>query len=158
MPKILVQHEDFDLGVEASALRRGNPKIGAIAAFTGLVRDINDGSGVSTLTLEHYPAMTQKTLIEIVEQAGARWDIIDCTVIHRVGELKPTDQIVLVLVASAHRGDAFESCEFIMDFLKTKAPFWKKESTPTGERWVDARQSDEAASSRWHVVGGTRRK
>ena len=152
MSKILVQREDFDLGAEVDALRRENPKIGAIAAFTGLVRDINDGSGVSTLTLEHYPAMTQKALIEIVGQAKARWNIIDCTVIHRVGELKPTDQIVLVLVASAHRGDAFQSCEFIMDFLKTQAPFWKKESTPEGERWVDARESDEAASSRWQIT------
>jgi molybdopterin synthase catalytic subunit len=157
MSKILVQRQDFDLGAEADALRRGNPRIGAIAAFTGLVRDINDGTGVSTLTLEHYPAMTQKALLEIVEQAKARWDIIDCTVIHRVGELKPTDQIVLVLVASAHRGDAFQSCEFIMDFLKTQAPFWKKESTPDGERWVDARQSDDAASSRWQITGTGRK-
>ena len=130
-------------------MRNGNAKIGAIASFVGLVRDINDGTGVTTLTLEHYPAMTQKALDGIVGQAMARWDVIDATVIHRVGELKPTDQIVLVAVASGHRGDAFQACEFIMDYLKTRAPFWKKESTLQGERWVDARASDDAATSRW---------
>lgn len=152
MSTIRVQTEDFDLGAEVNALRAGNAKIGGIAAFVGLVRDINDGAGVSTLTLEHYPSMTQKALGRIVEQATARWDVIDTTVIHRVGELKPTDQIVLVIVASGHRGDAFQACEFIMDFLKTRAPFWKKESTQKGERWVEARASDDAASSRWQAV------
>ena len=151
MPTIRVQNEDFDLGVEVALLQTGNAKIGAIATFTGLVRDINDGSGVSTLTLEHYPAMTQKALVGIVDQARARWDVIDATVIHRVGELKPNDQIVLVAVASGHRGDAFQACEFIMDYLKTQAPFWKKEATPAGERWVEARDSDAAASSRWRL-------
>ena len=155
MPTIRIQTEDFDLGAEVNTLRSGNAKIGGIAAFVGLVRDINDGTGVSTLTLEHYPSMTQKALVSIVEQATARWDVIDATVIHRVGELKPTDQIVLVVVASGHRGDAFQACEFIMDYLKTQAPFWKKESTPQGERWVDARKSDAAASLRWHAEKNT---
>ena len=151
MPTIRVQVEDFDLGAEVNALRAGNAKIGAVASFVGLVRDINDGSGVSTLTLEHYPAMTEKALAGIVDQARSRWDVIDATLIHRVGELKPTDQIVLVIVASGHRGAAFEACEFIMDYLKTQAPFWKKESTPQGERWVEARHSDDVALSRWKV-------
>lgn len=151
MPTIRVQTQDFDLGAEMSAIRGGKARIGAIASFVGLVRDVNDGTGVSTLTLEHYPLMTQKSLVDIVDQAAARWDVIDVTVIHRVGQLKPTDQIVLVMVASGHRGDAFEACEFIMDYLKTQAPFWKKESTPQGERWVEARQSDDVASSRWKV-------
>ncbi|MCY7387168.1 MAG: molybdenum cofactor biosynthesis protein MoaE [Burkholderiales bacterium] len=151
MPAIRVQVEDFDLGAEVNALRAGNAKIGGIAAFVGLVRDINDGVGVSTLTLEHYPAMTQKALVEIVDQACARWDVIDATVIHRVGKLLPTDQIVLAIVASGHRGDAFQACEFIMDFLKTQAPFWKKESTRAGERWVEARPGDDVASSRWQA-------
>ena len=149
MFKILVQSEDFSLGAEVDALRCGNAGIGAIASFVGLVRDRNDGAGVSTLNLEHYPAMTKKALADIVEQARTRWKVIDATVIHRVGELKPTDQIVLVVVASGHRGDAFLACEFIMDYLKTRAPFWKKESTPQGERWVEARASDDTASSRW---------
>ncbi|MCY7389477.1 MAG: molybdopterin synthase catalytic subunit MoaE [Burkholderiales bacterium] len=152
MPTIRVQTEDFDLGAEVDALRAGNAKIGGIALFVGLVRDINDGAGVSTLTLEHYPAMTQKALVDIVDQACARWDVINATVIHRVGQLMPTDQIVLVIVASGHRGDAFQACEFIIDFLKTRAPFWKKESTQKGERWVEARASDDAASSRWQAL------
>ena len=149
MTTIRVQVEDFELGAELAGIR-GDPKIGAIVSFIGLVRDINDGSGVSTLTLEHYPAMTEKALADIVAQAQGRWDIIDCTVIHRVGTLNPTDQIVLVIVASGHRGDAFAACEFIMDFLKTQAPFWKKEVTSQGERWVDARDSDTVAAARWH--------
>ena len=158
MFKILVQSEDFNLGAEVDALRQGNATIGAIASFVGLVRDINDGSGVSTLTLEHYPSMTLKALVGIVDQAKARWNVIDATVIHRVGELKPADQIVLVVVASGHRGDAFQACEFIMDFLKTRAPFWKKEASPQGERWVEARESDEVASSRWHGEATLQRK
>ncbi len=149
MPTIRVQTEDFDAGAELKALRAGNAKIGAVASFIGLVRDINDGSGVSTLTLEHYPAMTEKALAEIVATARTRWDVIDCTLIHRVGKLQPSDQIVLVMVASGHRGDAFAACEFVMDFLKTQAPFWKKEATPQGERWVEARDSDQAAARRW---------
>ena len=149
MPAIRVQTEDFDLSTEIAAIRKGNAKIGAIASFIGLVRDVNDGQGVSTLCLEHYPGMTEKALTKIVGDAQARWDVIDCTVIHRVGELKPTDQIVLVIVASGHRGDAFDACEFIMDYLKTEAPFWKKERTPEGTRWVDTRESDSTAALRW---------
>ena len=151
MPTIRVQTEDFDVGAEMALLRAGNAKIGGIAAFVGLVRDVNDRAGVSTLTLEHYPAMTQKALAEIVDQARVRWEVIDATVIHRIGQLRPTDQIVLVLVASGHRGDAFQACEYIMDFLKTRAPFWKKESTAEGDRWVAARENDEVAASRWQT-------
>jgi len=153
VPTIRVQTEDFDVGAELATLRAGNAKIGAIASFVGLVRDVNDGSGVATLTLEHYPAMTEKALTGIVTEARTRWDIIDCSVVHRVGELQPTDQIVLVMVASSHRGDAFAACEFIMDFLKTQAPFWKKEQTPQGSRWVEARDSDHAAARRWQDEG-----
>ena len=145
---IRVQTGDFDIAEEL-ALIRSNASVGAVASFIGLVRDINDGSGVFSLTLEHYPLMTEKALSGIVSEAESRWRILGSTVIHRVGELKPTDQIVLVLVASAHRGDAFAACEFIMDFLKTQAPFWKKEHTPNGFRWVQARESDDAAASRW---------
>jgi molybdopterin synthase catalytic subunit len=146
---VRVQTADFDVGVEIAALRRGNPRIGAIASFVGCVRDVNDGATVSSMTLEHYPGMTEKAVEEIVTQARGRWDIYDVLVIHRVGTLQPTDQIVLVLVTSAHRGDAFAACEFIMDYLKTQAPFWKKEQTGEGARWVDARQTDDAAAERW---------
>lgn len=146
---VRVQQEDFDLGAELLALRQGNPKIGAIASFLGLVRDINEGDSVAGMSLEHYPGMTEKALERIVEQASTRWDIFDALVIHRVGDLKPTDQIVLVAVTGAHRGEAFAACEFIMDYLKTQAPFWKREQTPSGARWVDARESDEKAAERW---------
>ena len=147
--KISVQFEDFDTGREMAAVRAANPKVGAVASFVGVVRDVNDGSGVATLTLEHYPGMTEKALSGIVEQARGRWEVLDCTVIHRFGRLEPTDQIVLVVVASGHRGDAFAACEFIMDFLKTQAPFWKKEETPEGTRWVEAKASDDSAAERW---------
>ena len=147
--KIAVQLEDFDTGREITAVRAGNPKVGAVASFVGVVRDVNDGAGVSTLTLEHYPGMTEKALEGIVEQAAARWEVLDCTVIHRHGRLAPTDQIVFVAVASSHRGDAFAACQFIMDYLKTEAPFWKKEETPGGERWVEAKASDDTAAGRW---------
>lgn len=147
--KISVQEADFDVGAEISALRAGNPQIGAVASFIGLVRDLNDGSNVAAMTLEHYPAMTHKALTAIVAEAETRWALLGCTVIHRVGALFPTDQIVLVAVASSHRADAFAACEFIMDYLKTQAPFWKKEQTPEGERWVESRKSDEAAAGRW---------
>ncbi len=147
--KIAVQSEPFDLSAEVAALYRANPKVGAVASFLGLVRDINEGQGVSAMTLEHYPGMTEKALAQIVEEARARWEVLDASVIHRIGPLYPTDPIVLVAVASGHRGDAFAACEFIMDFLKTRAPFWKKESTPEGEKWVDARESDEHAAARW---------
>ena len=146
--KILVQREDFDAGAEMRAVA-GNPKIGAVASFIGLVRDVNDGSAVATMTLEHYPGMTEKAIGKIVEEARGRWQVLDCTVIHRFGELKPADQIVLVVVASGHRGDAFAACEFIMDYLKTRAPFWKKEQTPGGARWVEARSGDDDAAARW---------
>lgn len=147
--KISVQREDFDCDAELEAISRGNPAIGALAAFVGLVRDLNDGAAVGRMTLEHYPGMTEKAIAAIIEQARGRWDVIDCTVIHRIGELRPTDRIVLVAVASGHRGDAFAACEFIMDYLKTRAPFWKKEQTHEGERWVDARTSDDTAADRW---------
>ena len=147
--KIAVQTEAFDLNVEVAALYAANPKVGAVASFLGLVRDVNEGDGVATLTLEHYPGMTERALEKIVAEAQARWDLLDATVIHRVGELHPTEPIVLVAVASGHRQDAFAACEFIMDYLKTQAPFWKKEITPEGPRWVDARQSDEDAAARW---------
>jgi molybdopterin synthase catalytic subunit len=146
---VRVQSEDFDSGVEVANLRRNNPSIGAIASFIGLVRDVNSGDRVWELTLEHYPGMTEKALNKIVDEARSRWDVIDVLVIHRVGTLHPTDQIVLVVVAGAHRGQAFAACEFVMDYLKTQAPFWKKEQTPDGSRWVDARSSDDAAAKRW---------
>lgn len=146
---VRVQTEDFDLGAEILRLRQSNPGIGAIASFVGLVRDLSENAAVTEMILEHYPGMTEKALAEILEQARQRWDIVDALVIHRVGALKPTDQIVLVAASSAHRHDAFAACEFIMDYLKTLAPFWKKEHTPEGARWVDARESDEAAAQRW---------
>jgi molybdopterin synthase catalytic subunit len=146
---VRVQTEDFDIAREIDALRGRDARIGAIAAFVGLVRDVNDAAAVSTLTLEHYPGMTEKALAGIVDEAKTRWQIYDATVIHRVGELKPTDPIVLVAVSSAHRGEAFAACEFIMDYLKTRAPFWKKEQTPEGARWVEARASDDEAAARW---------
>ncbi len=149
MPTIRIQTEDFDAGAEIAKLRAGNPKVGAIASFVGVCRDVNDGESVATMTLEHYPGMTEKALAKIVDEAIARWRIIDVTVVHRVGELKPTDQIVLVVVSSGHRGDAFAACEFLMDYLKTRAPFWKKEQTPEGARWVEARGSDDEAAARW---------
>lgn len=148
--KILVDEKDFDAGAEIAALRAGNPHIGAVASFVGLVRDTNAGSGVASMTLEHYPAMTRRALEAIVAEAGQRWTLLDVTVIHRVGELQPSDQIVLVAVASSHRADAFSACEFIMDYLKTQAPFWKKEQTPEGARWVEQRTTDEQAAARWY--------
>jgi len=146
---ISVQESDFDVGAELAALRQGNPGIGAIASFVGLVRDSNDGSSVATMTLEHYPGMTEKALAKIIAEAQSRWEIIGVRVIHRVGRLEPGDQIVFVAVSSAHRGEAFAACEFIMDWLKTSAPFWKKEETPDGGRWVDARSADDKAAARW---------
>jgi molybdopterin synthase catalytic subunit len=146
---VRVQTGDFDAGAEIAALRRGNPKIGAVASFIGLARDVNDGDAVSTLTLEHYPGMTEKALEGIVAEARARWDVIDILIVHRVGEIRPTEQIVLVAVAGAHRGEAFAACEFVMDYLKTRAPFWKQEQTPQGARWVEARESDDQAAERW---------
>ena len=147
--KIVVQSEAFELGAEVDALRRGRTDIGAIASFVGLARDMNDGSDVAAMTLEHYPGMTEKALAALVEDAQSRWTLLDVTLIHRVGRLLPGDPIVLVAVAGSHRGEAFAACEFIMDYLKTRAPFWKKEETPEGERWVEARASDDAAAMRW---------
>jgi molybdopterin synthase catalytic subunit len=146
---VRVQEADFDVNAEMTAMRSGNAAIGAIASFVGVVRDVNEGDAVSTMTLEHYPGMTEKSIAGIIDEAAGRWQVLDALVIHRVGTLRPTDQIVLVMVASAHRGDAFAACEFIMDYLKTRAPFWKKEMTPQGGRWVDARISDDAAAERW---------
>jgi len=146
---IRIQESDFDISAEIAALRKGDPRVGAVVSFLGTVRDMNDGSQVKGMTLEHYHGMTEKALEEILDQAKARWDICQTLVIHRVGLLKPEDQIVLVVVSGAHRGEAFAACEFIMDYLKTAAPFWKKEDTPEGSRWVDARISDETALARW---------
>ncbi|MDE1184407.1 molybdenum cofactor biosynthesis protein MoaE [Paraburkholderia sp.] len=146
---IRVQTEDFDLTTEVAALRAQNPKIGAVACFVGTVRDLNDGSAVETMELEHYPGMTEKSLEAIAGQARERWAGIEVLIVHRVGKLYPLDQIVLVATTAAHRGDAFASCEFVMDYLKTEAPFWKKEKTDAGERWVDARLSDDHAIAKW---------
>jgi molybdopterin synthase catalytic subunit len=150
---VRIQTEDFDVGAEIAALRAGNHRVGAVASFIGIVRDLNDGDAVSHMTLEHYPGMTEKSIDTIITQARGRWQVLDALVIHRVGELNPSDQIVLVVVTSEHRGDAFAACEFIMDFLKTQAPFWKKEQTANGARWVDARVSDDIAAERWRLKG-----
>jgi molybdopterin synthase catalytic subunit len=147
---VRVQAADFDIGAEIAAFRHADPGIGAIASFIGLVRDRNEGDTVAGMTLEHYPGMTEKALTGIVDEAKGRWDIFDALVIHRIGELKPQDQIVLVVVTGAHRGGAFSACEFIMDYLKTQAPFWKKEQTAQGARWVEARTSDDQAAGRWN--------
>ncbi|HXF46503.1 MAG TPA: molybdenum cofactor biosynthesis protein MoaE [Burkholderiaceae bacterium] len=146
---VRVQREDFDAGAEIARLRAGNPKVGAVASFIGVARDVNDGDAVAAMTLEHYPGMTERALQDICDQARARFDIIDLLVVHRFGELKPGEQIVLVAVAGSHRGEAFAACEFVMDYLKTEAPFWKKERTAAGERWVDARESDDERRARW---------
>lgn len=146
---VRVQTEDFDLSNEIAQLRAGFPKVGAVVSFVGTVRDLNDGEQVAEMELEHYPGMTEKALEDIIAQARSRWDLFDALVIHRVGPLKPLDQIVLVAVTSAHRGEAFAACEFIIDYLKTEAPFWKKEQTPQGARWVDARVSDDVALQKW---------
>ena len=146
---VRIQEHDFDVSSELAALRAGDTRVGAVATFVGVVRDLNDASQISKLTLEHYPGMTEKALAQIVEDAKQRWDIYDALVVHRVGPLKPGDQIVLVAVTSSHRGESFAACQFIMDYLKTRAPFWKKEQTPEGERWVEARASDEDAAARW---------
>jgi molybdopterin synthase catalytic subunit len=146
---VRITTEDFDAGRETAALRANDRRVGAVASFIGTVRDVNEGERVSAMTLEHYPGMTEKALHAIVEEARTRFDILDALVIHRVGPLAPADQIVLVAVTSAHRGDAFDACRFIMDYLKTRAPFWKREDTAAGARWVDARASDDEAAARW---------
>ena len=146
---VRVQEADFDVSAELAALRAGNPRVGAAAAFVGIVRDLNEGDRVARMTLEHYPGMTERSIDASIDEAKGRWQVLDALVIHRIGTLNPTDQIVLVIVTSEHRGDAFAACEFIMDYLKTRAPFWKKEETPQGARWVDARATDDAAADRW---------
>ena len=146
---VRVQPEDFDVAREIANLRAGDARVGAVASFIGTVRDTNDAAPIVAMTLEHYPGMTERSLEGIVAEARRRFDIYDALVIHRVGELRPTDQIVLVAVTSAHRGDAFDACRFIMDYLKTQAPFWKKEQTPDGARWVEARTSDDEAAAGW---------
>ena len=146
---VRVQTQDFDAGLELAQLRLARKDVGAVVSFIGQVRDFNEGDTVSQLSLEHYPGMTEKALAAIVAQAQSRWDIVDTLIIHRVGTLQPLDQIVLVAVSGAHRGEAFKACEFIMDALKTEAPFWKKEVTANGERWLDAKDSDDVARERW---------
>ncbi|MEK6593418.1 MAG: molybdenum cofactor biosynthesis protein MoaE [Pseudomonadota bacterium] len=150
---VRVQTEDFDISAEIAALRRGNPRTGAVASFIGVVRDLNEGEPVSEMSLEHYPGMTEKAIEDIILQARGRWQVLDALVIHRIGTLQPLDQIVLVVVSSEHRGDAFSACEFIMDYLKTRAPFWKKEQTGDKARWVDARVTDDIAAERWRLKG-----
>ena len=145
---IRVQSDDFDPAAVQRELIAGRTDVGALASFIGLVRDLNDGR-LERMTLEHYPGMTEKALQNIAERACERWQVLDLAIIHRVGALRPADQIVLVMVASAHRGDAFAACEFIMDYLKTEAPFWKKESSSQGENWVEARKSDLFAQKKW---------
>ena len=150
---VRIQTADFDVSAEITALRQGNPKVGAVASFVGVVRDVNEGDAVGEMTLEHYPGMTERAIEEIITQAKGRWDFFDALVVHRVGTLKPAEQIVLVVVTGAHRGESFAACEFIMDYLKTRAPFWKKESTPSGTRWVEARATDDIAAERWRLKG-----
>ncbi|NHZ38210.1 MULTISPECIES: molybdopterin synthase catalytic subunit MoaE [Massilia] len=149
MMAVRVQAADFDLSTEMAALRAQDARIGAVVSFVGTVRDMNDGASVAAMELEHYPGMTEQALEKIVAQAGQRWPLYGALVVHRVGPLAPLDQIVLVACSAAHRGEAFAACEFIIDYLKTDAPFWKKEQTPDGARWVDARVSDDAALAKW---------
>ena len=151
---VRIQHADFDLSTELAQLRANQPGVGAVVSFVGTVRDMNEGSSVASMALEHYPGMTEKSIEHIVQQAHTRWDFFDALVIHRIGPLQPQEQIVLVAVTAAHRGEAFASCEFIMDYLKSEAPFWKQEQTPQGARWVDARSSDTTALAKWTTSAG----
>ncbi len=148
-PRVTVQTENFNLADEVAALRAGDGGVGAVCAFVGTVRDRNEGSAVSAMELEHYPGMTEKAIEALIDEAHQRFDIRAARVIHRVGPLQPQDQIVMVAVTSAHRHESFQACEFLMDYLKTQAPFWKKESRPQGARWVDAREADQTALARW---------
>ena len=150
-PRVTSQPGDFDVSAELAALRARDGRVGAVCTFTGTVRDRNDGASVSSMELEHYPGMTEKAIEAMIDEAFVRFDIFAARVIHRVGLLLPLDQVVMVAVTSAHRGESFKACEFLMDYLKTQAPFWKKEQTPDGARWVDARVSDDAALSRWGI-------
>jgi len=152
--RVAIQTADFDLSAEVAALRLQDKGVGAVCSFIGTVRDRNDGLAVSAMELEHYPGMTEKAIEAMIDQAFARFQILGARVVHRVGPLKPLDQIVLVVVSSAHRGQSFQACEFLMDYLKTQAPFWKKEQTPEGARWVDARVADDAALARWGIEAG----
>ncbi|MFN3375741.1 MAG: molybdenum cofactor biosynthesis protein MoaE, partial [Burkholderiaceae bacterium] len=152
LPRVSIQTQDFDLSAEVAALRAGRPGVGAVCSFVGTVRDRNEGDAVASMELEHYPGMTEKAIEAMVDEAFRRFDILGARVVHRVGLLEPCDQIVLVAVVSAHRGQSFQACEFLMDYLKTQAPFWKKEQTPQGARWVDARVSDDAALARWGIA------
>lgn len=152
-PRVLIQHQDFDVSAELAALRAGDARVGAVCSFVGTVRDRNEGASVSAMELEHYPGMTERSIAELIVEARRRFDVRGVKVIHRVGPLAVCDQIVLVVVSSAHRGDAFHCAEFLMDWLKTQAPFWKKESAGGESRWVDARISDDQAAARW---GGLR--
>ena len=152
--RVTVQAADFDLGAEVAALRAGDAGVGAVASFIGTVRDRNDGQGVSSMELEHYPGMTERAIEAMIDAAMHRFDIRGVRVIHRIGLLQPLEQIMMVAVTSAHRGEAFQACEFLMDYLKTQAPFWKKEQTPEGPRWVDARSGDDAAIARWGIAAG----
>lgn len=149
--RVSVQPQDFDLSVEVARLREQDKRVGAVCSFVGTVRDRNDGQSISTMELEHYPGMTEKAIEAMIDAAMQRFDIFGARVIHRVGLLQPLDQIVLVAVISAHRGESFQACEFLMDYLKTQAPFWKKEQTPEGARWVDARVSDDVALAKWGI-------
>lgn len=154
MSRVCIRSEDFDIGAEAAALRASDGGVGAVVAFVGTVREQGSGAAVSAMELEHYPGMTEAAIEAMVDEAFARFDIRAARVIHRVGLLQARDQIVAVLVASAHRGQAFQACEFLMDYLKTQAPFWKKEHTPDGAHWVDARVADDEALARWGIAGG----
>lgn len=156
--RVTIQTHDFDLGAEVAALRAGDAGVGAVAAFVGTVRDRSEGRGVSRMELEHYAGMTERAIEAMIDAAHQRFDIRGARVIHRVGVLEPQDQIVLVVVSSAHRAEAFQACEFLMDYLKTQAPFWKKEHTPEGARWVDARVNDDQALTRWGIASHNARE
>lgn len=149
--RVSIQTQDFNLAMEVEALRKSDKRVGAVCTFTGTVRDRNDGLGVSSMELEHYPGMTEKAIEAMIDEALDRFDIFGARVVHRVGVLLPLDQVVMVAVTSAHRGESFKACEFLMDYLKTQAPFWKKEQTPEGARWVDARVTDDAALAKWGI-------
>jgi len=150
--RVSIQEQDFDLQQEVAALRASDARVGAVCSFIGTVRDRNDGSPVASMELEHYPGMTEKAIEAMIDEAHRRFDILGARVVHRVGLLLPQDQIMMVAVISAHRGESFQACEFLMDYLKTQAPFWKKEQTPEGPRWVDARVDDDAALARWGIT------
>jgi len=150
--RVSIQDEDFDLQRELAALRAGDARVGAVCCFVGTVRDRNDGSAVASMELEHYPGMTENAIEAMIVEAHARFDILGVRVIHRIGLLQPQDQIMMVAVTSGHRGQSFQACEFLMDYLKTQAPFWKKEQTPEGARWVDARATDDEAMARWGIA------